>query len=88
MARPRKYSTHLEAEEANRIKTRERKQERNRLRRHAKLAMQALTTGPNKPLERAQCHRETQSLSEAMTPILGVKPKSLDTGAITEQLVQ
>jgi len=63
MARPRKYDTREEAEEANRVQTRERKKLRNRLRREAKLAMQAHQVDPAKQVDQTTYTVETREKS-------------------------
>lgn len=89
MARPRKYPTYKEAQEANRIKTRERKKERNRLRQHAKLAMLALQVDLAKQAEHATNTEESreQSVESTMT-MTEPEPESSDEQAIAEQLVR
>lgn len=85
MARPRKYLTQEEAQEANRIKTRERKKERNRLRRHAKLAIQALQVDP--PKRPDPTTSTTESRGEALESETELDTKLSDKQAIAEQLV-
>jgi hypothetical protein len=89
MARPRKYPTYKEAQEANQIKTQERKKERNRLRQHAKLAMQALQVDLAKQAEHATNTEESREQSvESTTTMTEPEPESPDKQAITEQLVR
>jgi hypothetical protein len=89
MARPRKYPTYKEAQEANRIKTQERKKKQNRLRQHAKLAMQALQVNLAKQAEHATNTEESREQSiESTTTITKPEPKSPDKQAIAEQLVR
>jgi hypothetical protein len=89
MARPQKYLTYKEAQKANRIKTQERKKERNRLRQHAKLAMQALQVNLAKQTKHATNTEESRKQSvKSTTTITEPEPESPDKQAITEQLVQ
>jgi hypothetical protein len=86
MGRPRKYLSFEEAQEANRIKTRERKKERNRLRRDARLAIAALQAERANQPDLTTYHTDSRELS--MDSTTEPEPESSDERAIAEQLVQ
>jgi hypothetical protein len=86
MARPRKYTTKEEAEEANRVKTRERKRVRNRLYRENKLTMRTIPqAGSIKHSDPALSYSEWRQLS--VESAITDEAELPDERAIAEQLV-